>query len=73
MLDTETLRDLLDHLSHEDRKECVDELARLEISEKMPTKCTIIRVLETGLDVNMAIQVRAICRKLELQFPVNSL
>ncbi len=70
MLDTETLRDLLDHLSHEDRKECVDELARLEISEKNADQVyNIIRVLETGLDVNMAIQVRAICRKLELQFP----
>ena len=70
MLDAETLRDLLDHLSHEDRKECVDELARLEISEKNADQVyNIIRVLETGLDVNMAIQVRAICRKLEIQFP----
>lgn len=70
MLDTETLRDLLDHLSHEDRKECVSELARLEISEKNADQVyNILKVLETGLDVNMAIQVRTICRKLEIQFP----
>lgn len=70
MLDAETLRDLLDHLSHEDRKECIDELARLEISEKNADHVyNILKVLETGLDVNMAIQVRAICRKLEAQFP----
>jgi len=70
MLDAETLRDLFDHLSHEDRKECVDELARLEISEKNADQVyNILKVLETGLDVNMAIQVRAICRKLESQFP----
>lgn len=70
MLDAETLRDLLDHLSHEDRKECVDELARLEISDQNADQVyNILRVLETGLDINMAIQVRAICRKLEIQFP----
>ncbi len=70
MLDMETLRDLFDHLSHEDRKECVDELSRLEISEQNAVQVyNVLKVLETGLDVNMAIQVRAICRKLEARFP----
>ncbi len=70
MLDAETLRDLLVHLSQEDRRECIDELARLEISEKNADQVyNILKVLETGLDVNMAIQVRAICRKIEAQFP----
>ncbi|MDD3148715.1 MAG: RDD family protein [Candidatus Riflebacteria bacterium] len=70
MLDTESLRDLLAHLSPDEKRECIEELSRLEISAKNAEEVyRIIQVFESGLDVNLAIQIRAVCRKLETQFP----
>ncbi|HNX77861.1 MAG TPA: RDD family protein [Candidatus Rifleibacterium sp.] len=70
MLDTKALKDLLGNLSPDDKRECVEELSRLELSQKNAEDVyRILQILETGLDVNLAIQVRAVCRKLEAQFP----
>lgn len=70
MLDAESLRDLLAHLSPEEKRECIEELARLEISHANAEEVyRILQVFETGLDVNLTIQIRSVCRKLETQFP----
>lgn len=70
MLDADSLKSLLTNLSPEDKRECLDELSRLEISSHNAEEVyRILQVLETGLDVNLALQVRAVCRKLETQFP----
>ena len=70
MLDEKALKDLLGSLSPDDKRECIDELSRLEISQKNADDVyRILQILETGLDINLAIQVRAVCRKLEAQFP----
>lgn len=70
MLDAESLKSILTNLSPEDKRECLDELSRLEISSQNAEEVyRILQILETGLDVNLALQVRAVCRKLEAQFP----
>lgn len=70
MIDAETLKDLLAHLSPDEKRKCVDELASLEISQKNAEEVyRILRIFETGLDVNLAIKVREVCRKLETECP----
>lgn len=70
MIDAQTVKDLMSRLSLEEKKECLRELAGMKISHDNAEEVyRIVRVFESGLDVNLALQVRAVCKKLESEYP----
>lgn len=70
MVDAKTFKELTSHLTLEEKIECLQEIANLKISnENAEELYHILQIFEIGLDDNLAMQVRVVCKKLEAQYP----
>lgn len=70
MVDAQTFKELAAHLTLEEKKECLREIASIEISKDNAEEVySILQVFEFGFDTSLSTQVHNVCKKLETHFP----
>lgn len=70
MIDTNTLMSLLPHLSSDEKKECLQEIARLELSPNTADEVyQIVKIFGAHLEPQLQKHIQTICNKLESRYP----
>ncbi len=70
MIDSNTLLALLPRLSSDEKKECLQELARIDLSPNSAREVyQIVKLFSRNLDPRLQMHIQIVCNNLESQFP----